>query len=49
MEARVEKPHRIAGYCRISVDVEADRDNRALKTRRTLFPIMFSGTFRRAS
>jgi len=27
MEARVEKPHRIAGYCRISVDVEADRDS----------------------
>ena len=24
MEARVEKPHRIAGYCRISVDVEAN-------------------------
>ena len=31
MEARVEKPHRIAGYCRISVDVEADRDNRGSK------------------
>lgn len=30
MEARVEKPHRIAGYCRISVDVEADRDNTSI-------------------
>lgn len=31
MEARVEKPHRIAGYCRISVDVEADRDNTSIE------------------
>ena len=49
MEARVEKPHRIAGYCRISVDVEADRDNTSIETRRTSFPTMFSGIFRRAS
>lgn len=31
MEASVEKPHRIAGYCRISVDVEADRDNTSIE------------------
>lgn len=45
MEARVEKPHRIAGYCRISVDVEADRDNTSIENQKDIIPTMFSGTF----
>ena len=36
MEARVEKPHRIAGYCRISVDVEADRDNTSIENQKDI-------------
>ena len=36
MEARVEKPHRIAGYCRISVDVEADRDNTGIEDQKDI-------------
>ena len=39
MEARVEKPHRIAGYCRISVDVEADRDNTSIENQNSLSEI----------
>ena len=36
MEARLEKPHRIAGYCRISVDVEADRDNTSIENQKDI-------------
>ena len=36
MEASVEKPHRIAGYCRISVDVEADRDNTSIENQKDI-------------
>ena len=36
MEARVEKPHRIAGYCRISVDVEADWDNTSIENQKDI-------------
>ena len=36
MEARVEKPHCIAGYCRISVDVEADRDNTSIENQKDI-------------
>ena len=36
MEARVEKPHRIAGYCRISEDVEADRDNTSIENQKDI-------------
>ena len=36
MEARAEKPHRIAGYCRISVDVEADRDNTSIENQKDI-------------
>ena len=36
MEARVEKPHRIADYCRISVDVEADRDNTSIENQKDI-------------
>ena len=36
MEARVEKLHRIAGYCRISVDVEADRDNTSIENQKDI-------------
>jgi len=34
MEARLERTHRIAGYCRISVDVEADRDNTSIENQK---------------
>lgn len=36
MEARLERPHRIAGYCRISVDVEADRDNTSIENQKDI-------------
>ena len=36
MEASVEKPYRIAGYCRISVDVEADRDNTSIENQKDI-------------
>ena len=36
MEARMEKAHRIAGYCRISVDVEADRDNTSIENQKDI-------------
>ena len=36
MEARLDKPHRIAGYCRISVDVEADRDNTSIENQKDI-------------
>ena len=36
MEARLEKPHRIAGYCRISVDVEADMNNTSIENQKDI-------------
>ena len=36
MEARLDKPLRIAGYCRISVDVEADRDNTSIENQKDI-------------
>ena len=45
MEARVEKPHRIAGYCRISVDVEADRDNTSIENQKDIISELCSAVF----
>ena len=36
MEARQEGAHRIAGYCRISVDMEADRDNTSIENQKDI-------------
>ena len=36
MQARDKTPHRIAGYCRISVDVEADRDNTSIENQKDI-------------
>ena len=31
-----DKPFRIAGYCRVSVDVEADRDNTSIENQKAI-------------
>lgn len=37
MQARAIQPvHRLAGYCRISVDVEADRDNTSIENQKSI-------------
>ena len=37
MQAKAIQPvHRLAGYCRISVDVEADRDNTSIENQKSI-------------
>ena len=37
MQAQAEpKRYRVAGYCRISVDVEADRDNTSIENQKAI-------------